>query len=411
MTLTKNDYLRPQIMITEQTINNTNRIDVADALRGVSILGIVLLHSVEHFNFYAYPTEETSAWLTFFDQAVWDSLFFAFGGKAYAIFALLFGFSFFIQNNNQSAKGNDFRPRFAWRLVLLFIWGNLNALFFTAEILVTFALMGFLMIPLSSLKNKPLLIIAAICLLQPVEWGKVIYALANPDYQIGASLDSAFWTFTMDAQKNGNFLEVAKTNLWYGQLACLAWEWENGRFFQIIALFIFGLVIGRTNFFAYSEEHIKQWGRLLVISVICFFPLHGLADMLPDFVENKALLKSLMLIVQSLSKFAFMVFLMSLVVLVFYTTARGQKWLRKLIPIGKMSLTAYITQSVMGSFIFYSWGLGLYDTLGKAYSLLVGIVLFLIQYAFANWWMRTHHHGPLEYIWKKATWVGTKREA
>lgn len=387
-------------------MNNSNRIDVADALRGFSILGIVLLHCIEHFNFYSYP-EVTNPWLQFTDTIIWDSLFFTFGGKAYAIFALLFGFSFFIQNNNQAEKGQDFRPRFAWRLVLLFLWGNLNALFFTAEVLVLFALMGFLMIPLSSLKNKPLLIIAVICILQPVEWGKVVYALINPAYEAGVSLDAPFWKFTVDAQKNANFLEMAKVNLWYGQLASLGWAWENGRCFQVIGLFIFGLLIGRTKFFVYSEERIKQWGRILVISILCFFPLYGLIDILPEFITNKALLKPLTLIIESLSKFAFMAFLMSLVILTFYTSTKGQKWLRKLIPIGKMSLTAYITQSVIGSFIFYNWGLGLFDTLGKTYSFLVGIVIFLLQYAFANWWMKTHRHGPLEYLWKKATWIST----
>ena len=390
-------------------MNNTNRIDVADALRGFSILGICMLHSIEHFNFYVYPPEVTSTWLKFTDTIVWDSLFFTFGGKAYAIFAMLFGFSFFIQNNNQAQKGVDFRPRFAWRLVLLFIWGNLNAIFFTAEVLVLFALMGFLMIPLSSLKNKPLLIIAAICIIQPVEWGKVIYALANPAYEIGKSMDSGFWAYTIEAQTNANFLEMAKVNLWYGQLASLAWAWENGRCFQVIALFIFGLVIGRTKFFAYSEKNLKLWGRILVISIICFFPLYGLTTTIPNFIENKAVLKPLMLIIQSLSKFSFTVFLTSLVILIFYTTSNGQKWLRKLIPIGKMSLTAYITQSLMGSFIFYNWGLGLYDKLGITYSFLVGIGMFLIQYIFAKWWMKKFRHGPLEYIWKKATWIGVKK--
>jgi len=389
-------------------MNNTNRIDVADALRGFSILGIVLLHSIEHFNFYVYP-DVTSNWLKFTDTIIWDSLFFTFGGKAYAIFAMLFGFSFFIQNNNQAEKGVDFRPRFAWRLVLLFIWGNLNAIFFTAEVLVLFALMGFLMIPLSSLKNKPLLIIAAICIIQPVEWGKVIYALANPDYEIGKSLDSAYWAFTIEAQKNANFLEMAKVNLWYGQLASLAWAWENGRCFQVIALFIFGFLIGRTKFFTYSEKNLSLWGKILVVSIICFFPLYGLTSIIPGFIENKAVLKPLMLIIQSLAKFSFMCFLTSLVVLAFYTTTKGKKWLQKLIPIGKMSLTAYITQSVIGSFIFYNWGLGLYDELGITYSVMVGIGIFLIQYIFANWWMKKYRHGPLEYIWKKATWIGAKK--
>lgn len=388
-------------------MNNTKRIDAADALRGFSILGICLLHCIEHFNFYSYP-EITSVWLKFTDTVVWDSLFFAFGGKAYAIFALLFGFSFFIQNDNQTRKGQDFRLRFAWRLVLLFIWGNLNAMFFTAEVLVLFALMGFLMIPLSSLNNKYLLVIAAICILQPVEWAKVIYALANPVYEIGESLDSALWVYTVDAQKHANFLEMAKVNLWYGQLASLAWAWENGRCFQVIALFILGLVIGRKKLFAYSEKHIRQWGRWLVAGVLCFFPLYGLADTLPGFIENKAVLKPLLLIVQSLAKFSFMVFLMALVILAFYTSVRGRKWLSMLIPIGKMSLTAYITQSIIGSFVFYNWGLGLYDRLGITYSFLVGIGIFILQYLFARWWMKTHRHGPLEYVWKKATWYGSK---
>ena len=89
------------------------RIDVADILRGIAIAGIVLLHFIEHLNFYSFPEP------TGLDQAVWDTAFFIFGGKMYAIFALLFGLSFFIQNDNQAKKGVDFRPRFLWRMLLL----------------------------------------------------------------------------------------------------------------------------------------------------------------------------------------------------------------------------------------------------------------------------------------------------
>ena len=71
-------------------------------LRGLSVLGIILLHSIEHFNFYSFPdTSLQPDWLNFTDKAIWDGLFFLLGGKAYAIFALLFGFSFFIQDDNQ----------------------------------------------------------------------------------------------------------------------------------------------------------------------------------------------------------------------------------------------------------------------------------------------------------------------
>ena len=98
------------------------RINVADVLRGIAVAGILVLHCIEHFNFYSFPKTD-SALLKFTDTAVWDSLFFMFGGKMYAIFSLLFGFSFFIQFNNQEKKGYDFRMRFLWRLFLLLLIG------------------------------------------------------------------------------------------------------------------------------------------------------------------------------------------------------------------------------------------------------------------------------------------------
>ena len=132
----------------QPTTRKNARIDVADVLRGLAVMGIIVLHSIEHFNFGSYPdTSPQSAWLNFTDKAIWDGLFFMFGGKAYAVFALLFGFSFFIQDNNQQMKGKDFRLRFCWRLVLLFLFGNLNASFFTAEVLVLYSLVGFILVP------------------------------------------------------------------------------------------------------------------------------------------------------------------------------------------------------------------------------------------------------------------------
>ena len=108
----------------EHKIAETNaRIDVADVLRGLAVMGIILLHSIEHFNFYSFPEEVPFEWMKFTDQAIWRGLFFTFSNKAYAVFALLFGFSFYIQDNNQQRRGKDFRLRFLWRLFILFMIG------------------------------------------------------------------------------------------------------------------------------------------------------------------------------------------------------------------------------------------------------------------------------------------------
>lgn len=382
---------------------NNHRIEVADVLRGFAIMAIFLIHSIEHFNFYSFP-EAPNEFIKFTDRIVWDSLFFAFGGKAYAIFALLFGFSFFIQDSRQAALGSDFRQRFAWRLVLLFVIGNINAAFFTAEVLVLYAIVGFMILPVCRLSTRAVLAIAAVCLIQPVEIAKVVYALFNPDYMAGGSLDGPYWAITSKMQVEGNFIQMLKVNLWEGQIASLAWAWENGRAFQTAGLFMLGMVMGRTTFLDGSQRHIKLNVKLLIISIVMFFPLYGLYNTLPSFIESKAILRPLMLIIGSLHKFAFMGFLVTSIVWLYYNSGL-KRLLVKLVPYGKMSLTNYVMQSVIGSFIFYGWGLAMYRYMGVTYSFILGVVLFIAQYYFSVWWLSRHKQGFLEYWWKRATWL------
>jgi uncharacterized protein len=113
---------------------NTNptsqRIIVVDSLRGFALFGLFIVHMVEYFELFWYAPEW--GW-------VHDTIFFMFGGKAYAIFALLFGLSFFIIMDNQARRGVDFRWRFAWRLTLLAAMGYLHGLLYSGDILQVLA--------------------------------------------------------------------------------------------------------------------------------------------------------------------------------------------------------------------------------------------------------------------------------
>lgn len=194
------------------------RVDAADMLRGFAVMAIILLHSIEHFNFYSFPdTAGQSSFLNFCDKAIWDGLFFVFGGKAYAIFAMLFGFSFFIQHDNQRMRGKDFRLRFCWRLILLFIIGNFNACFFTGEILVMYSLVGFVLVLTCRFTTKWIVAIATICLLQPTCIYQIIRAICSPDYVIPQIESGPFWEATFAMQTAGDFWGTVKVNLWEGQ--------------------------------------------------------------------------------------------------------------------------------------------------------------------------------------------------
>ena len=389
-------------MMEQQPVKHA-RVDVADVLRGLAVMGIILLHAIEHFNFYSFPdTAEQSAWLNFTDRAVWDGLFFLFGGKAYAVFALLFGFSYFIQYDNQRLRGRDFRLRFCWRLVLLFLIGNLNAAFFTAEVLVLYSLVGFILPLVCRLKDKWIFVLACVLLLQPMPLYYTVRACLDPTFAVPVLPTGDLWAATFEVQSHGTFWQTLKVNLWEGQLASLAWAWDNGRVFQTAALFLFGYLTGRRGLFL--RENLKFWNKVLCGSLVAFFPLYGLGNMLPDFVTNPSVRTPLLLVVSSLYKFAFMLLLVAAVLNAYYRTSlRGL--LTRIIPYGRMSLTNYITQSVIGSMLFYNWGFGLHSRLGITASVLVGVLIFAVQLAFCRRWMKRHSHGPMEYLWKRATWL------
>lgn len=385
-----------------ETIKKHARVDVADVLRGFAVLAIILLHSIEHFNFYSFPdTAGQPDWLNFTDKAVWNGLFFAFGGKAYAIFAMLFGFSFFIQHDNQRMRGEDFRLRFCWRLLILFIIGNIDACFFTGEILVMYALIGFVLVLTCKLPTKWIIALSAGCLLQPVCIYQIIRALISPEYTISTINSGPFWAETFRVQTEGSFLETVRVNLWEGQLASLAWAWEHGRIFQTAGLFMGGMLIGRAGWF--NREHLGAWGRVLAIAIICYFPLSGLDNLAPDYIDNPNIKTPLHILLSSLANLSFMLMLTSGIIFGYYCSGRFSRLLSALIPYGKMSMTNYVTQGIIGSAIYYHWGF--YTRLGITGSLLVGIAIFIVQYIFCRFLVGRHNHGPLEYIWKRATWI------
>ncbi|MDR0413812.1 MAG: DUF418 domain-containing protein [Prevotellaceae bacterium] len=387
------------------TLTNDNRIKVADVLRGFAVMGITLIHFIERFSLYSFP-KETCQFLVFTDKIIWDSVFFTISGKAYCIFALLFGFSFFIQDNSQKQKGRDFRGRFAWRLLLLLGFACINSTLFPGEILVLYALVGYVLIAVCRLSSRSVLWIAAILLIQPIEIGKIVYALANSGYAPGAPVDAPYWDIVNSVQKEGSFLEMCTTAIWTGNVANMGWMLTHGRILQTAAMFMLGMVIGRSKTLTCSEKNLKLWLNVLAISITTFFVLYGLNSVIPDFISREAVLAPLSLTLSTLANAAFTGILFAGIILLYYLTRFGHI-LQHLAPYGRMSFTNYLSQSLIGGFLFYNWGLGLYRYTGITACFFMGIGMFLIQLFFSRRWMRSHRQGPLEWLWKKATWIKT----
>ncbi|MRW87379.1 DUF418 domain-containing protein [Pseudoduganella sp. FT26W] len=381
------------------TTINTSRLDVIDALRGFAIVSIMLLHNIEHFDFYFSPAG-LPAWLKMVDKLIWDSLFFLFGGKSYAIFALLFGVTFYIQYHNRELRGEDFRARFAWRLALLLAFGVFNSMFYHGDILSIYAVLGLALIPVARLNDRWVLAIAVVLLLQPYAWMEVFQALPNPNQKLP---DPASWAYFGRANgyfAHGSALQVWSGNLTNGKIGVIRWSWENGRIFQIPALFMLGMLAGRKGLF----KDQAFWRRALVLATLAFIPFYTLKTWPEIMGLGEAVSRPLLVIITSWSNVAFMVVLVSVFVLLFYS----QRWLAVFSPLGRMSLTSYVIQSIVGTSIYYGFGLGMYQYTGASFALGIGITLALLQRQFSVWWLVHHPQGPLETVWHRLTWLGAR---
>lgn len=379
------------------------RIDVADLLRGVAVAGIVMLHFIEHLNFYNFPP------LTKLDNVVWDVMFFMLSNKMYAIFAMLFGLTLFVQHDNQAKRGYDFRPRFVWRMVLLFVFGLLDLLFFNGDILTVYAVCGLLVLPFVRAGNRVLFFFAVLFALQPIELAYLVGGLVDPQLQPLDLGSGAMFHAILPAQEGGSWFDVAMAGLRYGLPVNFTWAIEHGRFTQTLFLFLLGLWVGRRRLLYDEGNNAAVWKKVMLWSVVAFSVLCPLRYTVPQMSDVECVSASLTVMLDMWKNLAMMFFYVSLLTWAYHRT-RARRVLVKILPYGKMSLSNYLGQSVAGGFIFYHWGLGLYAVSGHTMSLVLGAAFVLLQFSFCKWWFRSHKRGPLEQVWHNATWAGSDRQ-
>lgn len=390
----------------EQLINKNPRIEVVDALRGFAVMAIVLVHNLEHFIFPVYPAN-SPGWLNILDQGVFDVVFTLFAGKAYAIFALLFGFTFYIQSSNRRKQGRDFGWRFLWRLVLLIGFAALNAAFFPAgDVLLLFVVVGPVLFFSRNWSDKAILIAAVVFLLQPVEWYHYIASLLDPAHRLPDLKVGEMYAEVAEYTKAGNFGDFILGNITLGQKASLLWAVNAGRFVQTAGLFLLGFYIGRKQLFAATEKNLRFWVKTLIISAVAFAPLYTLKELVMD---NDAIVQQTVGAAFDMwQKLAFTLVLIASFILLY----QRRKFSAAVVGLrfyGRMSLTNYISQSIIGAIVYFPLGLYLAPRCGYTISLLIGFFVFLLQVKFCKWWLARHRQGPLEYIWHKWTWIGTDK--
>lgn len=364
-----------------------SRIEMVDALRGFALLGLFLVHCLERFELY---------WLAPAPDPWFDWVMALFAGKSFAIFALLFGFGFATIMANERGRGGDFTWRFAWRLVLLLAFGTAHVFFYRGDILQVLAITGLLLIPFDRIRSdRLLLVLAALAFLQLPLWLRWWAAGHGAEWAVAAPL---YFTWgDLQTLAEGSAIAVALDNLGPGSVGKWSFYLETGRVTEIAGLFLAGMVLHRRRLFLDAAQHRGTWLAIAAVSGV----LWGLANAAPAAFGTEAQRQSADWLLAQVRNLPAMAFQVAVFVLLWQSPVR--RLLATLAPAGRMTLTLYIGQSILGVLLFYGYGLDLWDKVSNAEAVLWGIAAFAVQMAMAAWWFRRFRYGPMEWLWRAGT--------
>ena len=377
------------------------RMEGLDALRGFALFGLFLVHMPELYELYwAHPTSDPV-------QLLWhDAVFKTFADKAFALLALCFGVSFFIIMDRSARRGVDFTGRFIWRLVVLAVIGVAHSLWYRGDVLQVLALMGLFLLPFYRLRsNRVVIALAAFFLLQPTLVLKMFCGLNGAAW---ANEAPYFWTSpTPQVYLTGDsLLETIRMNWTDGHLVTWGFMAESGRLSQILGLSLIGMVLGRIGFFSdpgrfRAARYAGLAAAVLALAVMSKWGegLVALVPVTPAMFMPRSVAGT---IAGSLTNLCIMSVLLFGFLLLYY--GPGHAVLKLLAPVGRMTLSLYVAQSLVFVPVFYSFGLGLHATMLQSTAVLLALAAFAVQVAFAHWWFGWFAYGPLEWIWRAATY-------
>ncbi|HSP80050.1 MAG TPA: DUF418 domain-containing protein, partial [Myxococcaceae bacterium] len=396
------------------------RLPVLDVLRGFALGGVFVANAAVFFSGQVFlGKEQVAERMASPVDAVASRVFeFLVAGKAMAIFSFLFGVGFGIQLLRAEERGASMVPLYVRRLGILLLLGltHLFALWF-GDILVVYALVGFGLLLLRERSEKSMLALALVLILAvPL----LVFALAyflprwvySPEVAEAAMKASqerivAIKARTLEAFAGGSYLDVVKANADYYFKAFLK-PVMVGWVSVTLGRFLLGLLAARRGLFHDVSRHRGFFRRLLGWGLVAGVVGNG-AMVLVRYLMGQELLPErsgwyvLLTLARELGHGGLAAFYVAAIALLLQRPL-GRRLLSVLAPAGRMALTNYLTQTVVGVSLFYGYGLGLIGRLGPARCLALITGLFCVQVLLSHLWLAYFRYGPAEWLWRSLTY-------
>ncbi len=397
-------------------VASSERVEILDILRGVAILGILLVNVQMFFApIFLYVSGERF-WHGTLDQAVEVLTVFFAQAKFYALFSFLFGLGFAVQSERAAARGATIGRFFARRLGSLAAIGLAHALLvWFGDILFLYALLGFLLIPFRGRATKTLAIWAGVLFCLPI----VFQALRLGSVEIGRALAGPGEIERQLAESRQSMLELSeRARVVYssgtlGELfAMRAREWGVVVGFglvgvgpQILGLFLVGLAFGQARFFHDLHEQLPRLRRAAPVLLAC--GVCGGILQVVGHLSADPLVPSVLGLLSSIAQTFLAPAMTAFYVCAICLVVQHGAWQRRLAPlaaVGRMALSNYLMHSVVFTLVAYSYGLGLYGRVAPSAALVLAVAVYAAQVPLSRAWIARYRFGPAEWLWRSLTY-------
>ena len=373
---------------------NVQRDIAPDVLRGFALLGILVVN----IQFMGLNSSEGARGEWTLGLANGSATFIIasiFAGKFYLLFSFLFGYS-----SNYIIRGErSNRSRWIKRCFVLIVLGALHFTFlWHGDIIFVYGLFGLLLMPFFFRKDKTLkiwtgvifIVTSTILLLV----GALIYVAERffPEESFQVPMESKLDS----ALSNGSFLDAipARLDLWvYGVATGILLQ--GGLAF---AAFLLGLRMARTQFLS-SPIDKKKNSDLMKKGFFFGAPIQIIAAITLVNNEQSAEPSEAIYVLAVFSSFIaaplLSMFYVGLIRKLVEEKSNLVSWMK---PAGRMSLTVYISQSIITSMIFGSWGFGLFQDLQTWQVVLLAVGIWALLVYLSTIWLKRFSQGPLEQL-------------
>jgi uncharacterized protein len=400
--------------VAMQPVAPGERIVVLDVLRGFALLGILLMN-IEAFVGPLAAASGVDPSLHGIDRIA-DALVYVFvQGKFYTLFSLLFGMGFAVMAQRAERGAGGFAAYFLRRSVGLLVIGLLHALLlWSGDVLVSYALLAMLLVPLRSLPSRWLPLLALLVYLSSaalVLLCGAVGSLAQLDPLAGEEWRQAMHTVGQEAAQlvvqqrqaygAGSYMQATVQRL-HDLNENLQGLLLNAP--VMLGMFMLGSWFVRAGVIDAPQRHAGLFSRLRwlawplgLLAMLASLKLVATLDMgrMDLTVAFAYALGSVAGLLMCLGYMAWVV--------------RFAPLLQWLAPAGRMALSNYVMQSLLCTLIFYGYGLGYFEQLSRVWQLPFAVLLFLLQVLISRCWLSYCSFGPLEWLWRGFIYLQSPR--